>query len=467
MVNITSKKLITSLIFGVGFSSAVTYAVDEGGPVGIAGKNNWLFYRFDYSTVADFKTTDMTLDLIKRFNKVAAANGITLVMVFPPLKMRVYSEFLPPSVKMNSGMMDQPDRALKALRANQVYVADINTPFMKDVNRNGQYPLFLKLDTHWSPSGVLLASEAVKVTVDSTPSLKKALDATPSATYTLEISKEKKTRNSHDLTMELPPSPQGQESFPPEVSLNFKVTRVPSQNGDQRGSGVALLGTSNSRPWTGFADALRYALQRDIYVSTANGDRGSWWGMQSYLRDDSFQISRPKILIWEMPERDLRAPPNYQYRSNGYLIDNTEWLLQVSAMLQANCKPSSVTAKLGSVGLAASSANQKTGGVAARVTSEADFIEVNFNDAMGKMDYLTARISSPGTKTVILEASGSDVPTRRFTADVATDAAEHVFKYSLPSNGKGYTKVRIYPGKTSGFSLRELQVCRQPDDLLN
>ena len=31
-----------------------------------------------------------------------------------------------------------------------------------------------------------------------------------------------------------------------------------------------------------------------------------------YLRDDSFQTNKPKLLIWEMPERDMAAPPQTQ-----------------------------------------------------------------------------------------------------------------------------------------------------------
>ena len=50
--------------------------------------------------------------------------------------------------------------------------------------------------------------------------------------------------------------------------------------------------------------------------------------------------------------------------------------------------------------------------------------------------------------------------------EVVGDSAEHSFKFPLLSIGKGYTKVRVLPGRTNGFSFQGFQVCRQPEDLL-
>ncbi len=463
MIKYSCKKLIACLLLLVSFTSIIVYA--EGNAIGIVGKNGWLFVSHDISTSADIPTTDASLDLIRRFNRVLSNNGITMALVLIPMKMRVYGEFLPANVHLNNAMIGQYDYALKKLIPS-VNVIDLKTPFMKDSNRNGgPFPLFLKLDSHWSPSGVFLAAETIKAGIEINPVLKKALDATPVDTYKLEIGKTKKTKNSHDLTSLLPPG-DGQKIFPPEESLLFTVVRVPpKKSGDI--PPVMLLGTSNSKPWTGFSDALNYTLQRDLLVDTTLGEKGNWYGAEIYLRSDAFQTKPPKLLIWEMEERDLRASPSYQFREARYRIDNTEWLLRVAALVQANCKPSSVNVKMNSVGLASNSANQKSGGIAAGLTTDTDFIELNFNNPIGKLDYLSARLSNSGSTSVILEASGSDVPTRQFTVPVPGDGIEHVFKYPLPSNGKGYTKVRILPGKTSGFSFQGLQVCHLPDDLLN
>ena len=56
--------------------------------------------------------------------------------------------------------------------------------------------------------------------------------------------------------------------------------------------------------------------------------------MESYLKDEAFQANPPKLLIWEMPERDMRAPPDYKYREARYVMGNAEWLKRVTELVQ-------------------------------------------------------------------------------------------------------------------------------------
>ena len=87
---------------------------------------------------------------------------------------------------------------------------------------------------------------------------------------------------------------------------------------------------------------------------------------------------------------------------------------------------------------------------------------------MTKLDYLSAQLLAAGVRTITLEASGPDTPQQKILVEVKGDTVVHALKYPLLSlTGKGYTKVRIYPGATSGFSLQGLKVCRQPEDLLS
>ena len=56
--------------------------------------------------------------------------------------------------------------------------------------------------------------------------------------------------------------------------------------------------------------------------------------MESYLRDDAFQNKPPKLLIWEMPERDMHAPPDYKYREARYVSSNADWLKRVTELIK-------------------------------------------------------------------------------------------------------------------------------------
>lgn len=435
---------------------------------GIVGKNEWLFYRYELSDAPDAAMTEVSLGLIQRFNKVLAANGVNMVVAMVPLKMRVYAEHLPDNMKINDYMRGNYTRMSQALQAAQVNVIDLNTAFLNSPKRNSDTPLFFRLDTHWTQAGAMLAAETIKAGIDTHPTLKAALEATPEETFKLNVGTRKRPSKGRDLVEQLPPNAL---TFAPEQIAPVSVIRARPPKEDLLGNraplGITLVGSSYSRDWTGFSDALRYVLQRDILAIGVGADQGSWVGMESYLRDDAFQTKAPRMLIWEMPERDMRAPPDYRFRDARYLSNNTEWLLRVSAWVQTSCRASAVIATVLPVGLAASGVNAKVGNVSIGPTSDKEFIEIGFDKPIGQLDYLAARVVTAGSKSMILEGSGPGVSTRRFTINVAGDDGAHAFKTPLPSNGSGFTKVRIYPGKNASFSLQGLQVCRQPSDILN
>lgn len=447
-------------------SLGISIAQAAEAPAGIIGKNEWLYYRIELSDSVDAATTDSSLDLIQRFNRVLAASGVSMVVVMVPLKMRIYSEHLPDTVKVNDYMKVNYDRMSKALLGAGVNVIDVNTSFLTSPKRDTPNPFYFRLDTHWTPSGALLAAEAVKAGIDANPTMKKALDSTPEVKYGLTNARRVHSK-ARDLVDQLPPnSPTfGLEQFTP-----MKLAKIDAAKEDLLGSrapiGLTLVGSSYSNAWTGFPDALRYTLQRDLLSVSVGADQGSWIGMESYLSDDSFQTQKPKLLIWEMPERDMRAAPDFKFREARYIINNTEWLLRVAAWVQTSCKPSAVAAKLAPIGLAASASNVRGADLATGPTNASDFAEIGFDKPIEKSDYLSLRVTSAGSKTMILEASGPGVATRRFTVNVPGDDVAHALKTPLPSNANGYTKVRLVPGKTNGFALQGLQVCRQPEDLL-
>lgn len=458
-----ANRLVLGVLCAGSLGLPVVYA-EEPAP-GIVGKNEWLFYRYELSDAPDAAPTDVSLGLIQRFNKVLSANGVSMAVVMVPLKMRIYAEHLPDSIKVNDYMQGNYARMSQVLQAAQVRVIDLNTAFLNSPKRSSDTPLFFRLDTHWTQAGAMLAAESIKAGIDANPTLKAALEAMPEEAFKLSVGTRKRPSKGRDLVEQLPPNSL---TFAPEQIAPVSVIRARPPKEDLLGNraplGLTLVGSSYSRDWTGFADALRYVLQRDILAIGVGADKGSWVGMESYLRDDAFQTKAPRMLIWEMPERDVRAPPDYRFRDTRYVSNNTEWLLRASAWVQTSCKPSAVTAKVVPAGLAANGANAKN--VSTGPTSEKEFIEIDFDKPIGQLDYLAARVVTAGSKSMILEGSGPGVATRRFTMDVAGDDAAHAFKTPLPSNGSGFTKVRIFPGKNNSFALQGLQVCRQPEDIL-
>ena len=431
---------------------------------GIVGKKDWLFTKYEQLIPAYAAQTAQSIELLGRFNKVLKANGVSLVMTMVPLKMRLYSEYLPDSVKLTDYMAGNYEQISNALQAAGVTFIDLNTPFMSSPKRNSDTPLFFRLDSHWSFTGSTLGAETIKAGIDANKVLKSALDATPEVGYKISFGKRKLPSKARNLLAALP---RNSGPFEPEQFTLVSVTRAQALNeGSSPPIGITVAGSSSSQEWTGFVDGLRYVLQRDILNVAVHGLIGPWVGMERYLSNDAYQANAPKLLIWEWAESTVHAPPNTPYQDPRLVSDNTEWLLRVSAWAQATCKPSTVTARLARVGLAANAAKMKGADVVTGATSENEFIEITFDKPVDKLDYLVARAVTAGSKSLILEGMGPGATTRRFTLNVPGDDATHMLKAPLPSTGPGFSKVRIYPGKSDGFTLKDLQICRQPEDLL-
>lgn len=448
------------LAWGAVLGTTPVWAADSA--PGIAGKDDWLFYRYELSEAADLHTTEQSIALVAKFNRVLARNGVTMAFTMVPLKARIYAEHLPDQIKLTSYLSGNYQRMSKALRDQDVAVLDLNMAFLAAAAKNPEEPLYFRLDTHWAPAGAMLAAETLRDELPHYAALQQALAATPVSAYEMTWAKRKVRTQSRDLVEQLP---AGAPAYSPELTRMFYVTRSKQSSAALLGAAddpqVTLLGSSYSMKWTGFADAMRYTLQRDVLDVAVGADRGSWVGMESYLRDDAFQTQRPKLMIWEMPERDMRAPPDYRYRDARYVSDNTEWLLRAAAWVEKDCRPAAAKLSLASGGLL----KQAAASLEVAATTEQDYVDLVFDQPLQQLDYISLSLANTGAKSMRMEA-GEGANSRKFEFTLAGDAALHAFKTPLPAKSGGFSKVRLFPGVNSAFTLRDLKVCRQQEDLL-
>ena len=450
-----------AMLIGCGVPCAHAAADDE--QMVIVGRDGWLYFSHEVTKAAVEKRGIATsLDIIDKFNRVLKRKGVALAIAMVPLKVRIYPEHLPPGVNLTNDIITNYDRAMSILKADGVDMIDLNSAFLSNKPKNStDFPLYYPLDTHWSPVGALLAAETIAAAIENTPSLKEKISEVPPTTYKLTWLGADEAppmpASNYDLVKHLPKASQ---NFPMQNDRQFRVSKAALSKGSLLGEvsrpDITLMGSSYSAPWTKFPAALRYTLQRDILDIFVEAPHGSWYGMELYLRNDAFQTHRPKLLIWEMPERDLIAPPDYPFREVRYQSDNDEWLLRVGALTEPVCLPSTTVAKF-------EKGNDATGRAALASSGTNDFVQINFSSSLDKLDYLAANVRTTGSGNLMLEALGNGI-TRRFNAAVAGDGAPHVFKFPLPGGGQGFTKVRIFPGKTKGFSMDSLMVCRQSFD---
>lgn len=301
------------------------------------GKNNeWLFTPYEFALQSDVADTNATIGLFEKANKLFERQGIALALVIVPSKVRIHADQLPPNKPLDSYTDGKYENAVKALKAGGVNVVNLNQPFLASPHRTSDTPLFLRLDTHWSPSGALLAAETIKDVISATPALNAAWKATPEVAYTLTWNKQKTTTRARDLVRYLPP--EDQKQFAPEQVLAYKVARATASQASLQGTGdtvgVTVIGSSYTNKNTGYPDGIRYTLQRDLLDISIQVDKGPWVGMEEYLKDEAFKTNKPKLIIWEIPERELRSPPNAKFRDVRYQIDNNDWINRITALLK-------------------------------------------------------------------------------------------------------------------------------------
>lgn len=454
-----APRVLALLFLGAGAANPAPAADDYA----IRGKNDWLFIRHEIIHESLDPAARISFGLIEKVNRVLVRNQVALLVVVVPSKMETYVEQLPDDFKISNYMRGFNDSMQSALRSGGVPVIDLKKPLRNAALQNPDSPVFFRLDTHWSPTGAMVAAQAIQEGILNSPSLKKAIDSTPGAKYKLAWASKKQRTKFRDITTYLP---AGSPSYPPDEVLRFHVSKEDAARvsllGEMGAGDIALVGSSFSGDSTGFADALRYALQRDIVNFAVNADVGPWVVMRSYLRDDVFQAKPPKLVIWEIPERVIGLNPSYGFRPERYKIDDADWLLHVGALGQRVCESAAITPKLEPNGLQV--------GPGARTgvsTTDADFVELSFDKPVDHLSYLSARIVTDGSRQLLIESLGMGGLVHKFSVDTAGDERAHLLKTPLVgSRGTGVSRIKIYPGSTKSFALTHVEVCRYPEDLL-
>lgn len=315
------------------FTFPVAYAVESTSV--LVGKDSWLFTPYEFAAASDAPDTQTSIQLFEKINKLFEKKGVALVLVIVPSKIRIHEDRLPAEKALDSYTAEKYENVYKSLQTAGVQVVNLNRVFLSSPHRVSDTPLFLKLDTHWSPAGAFLAAETIKSYIDINPVLKAALASTKEENYTIAWASKKTATRSRDLVRLLP---KDAPSYPVEQTLPFKVIRTQaSQAGLLNGAdsvGITVIGSSYSSKNTGYPDGLRYTLQRDILDISIPVDQGPWVGMDAYLRDDAFKTNKPKLIIWEIPEREFRSPPNNKFRDSRYVMDNNEWIARVTDLLK-------------------------------------------------------------------------------------------------------------------------------------
>jgi alginate O-acetyltransferase complex protein AlgJ len=273
---------------------ALEYRQFEQGRTGVlVGDNGWLFTDEEFKRPANFeRETASKLEYVTQVKQTLEADGARLAVVVIPAKARVYGDQLGRYKK--PAYWDGVYSSFQAgLRKRGVIVPDALAA-LEAAKPNGD--LFLKTDTHFTPTGARVVAASVARAVEGA-------NLGLTETSFSEVPG-KPIEHSGDLLKYIPMGAFQASGPKPDALASSTVEG--SSGGGLLGDAkleVALVGTSYSANDTfGFPGALKLELGADLQNAAQEG-KGPIVPMREYLK--TFRDNPVKLVIWEIPERFL------------------------------------------------------------------------------------------------------------------------------------------------------------------
>ena len=241
------------------------------------------------------------LDIQQRLAK----RGIELLVTVVPDKSRIGASQLC-DLRRPAQLQHRAEAWVAALNKAGVKAVDL-APTLQPLGAAA----FLRTDTHWSETGSSAAAKAIAEHVQAM-----GISATPHTEYARTV--QSPARRPGDLVhlAGLDWLPLGSQPAPETVAASAFSEKKSGANGggdnlddlfgDDNLPNVALIGTSFSRN-SNFLGFLQQALGAPVGNFAKDGGEFSG-GANTYFNNPAFKDTPPKLVIWEIPERDIQTP---------------------------------------------------------------------------------------------------------------------------------------------------------------
>jgi alginate O-acetyltransferase complex protein AlgJ len=311
----------------IAVANSLRYKLVHGGGDQVRlGRDDWLFLTDEirYYPNADANLT-ARVDLLGQTQARLAEQGITLIVALVPDKARMYPQYLADG-SLPAYTQTRYAQALAGLRAKGVIAIDLIAYLSYQSIRNGLVGgvaggtvdgaagfNYYRTDTHWNMVGAQAAARAVAATVKSTLQAKNAsLETVTFATQASGPALQRagdliKLMGLSSVSNFWRPRPDNEApQATEETGGSGSGGAAGGLLGDAAAPPVTLLGTSYSLRGN-FHGHLQQALSVKV-LNTAKDGGGFLQAATEYFKDDAFKISKPQVIVWELPERFLSAP---------------------------------------------------------------------------------------------------------------------------------------------------------------
>ncbi|WP_291427014.1 hypothetical protein [Deinococcus sp.] len=273
--------------------------VNDDARVVLVGKSGWLFYEPELK-FSDYRPNIKSIAYV---SEQLRRKNIQLLVTLSPIKARIYEQYLPQPLPAN--IKNRYSEVIADLSKAGVHTVDLNTD-LPDKAKSLPTLLYYRQDSHWNDEGAFVAAKPIAEAVARLIDLSKV----PDVNYKLS-----RTTSTHQGDLMLKLSAAQRVNYPPESTkiisaeslalASTLTTDTPSPQIVEVGASYSAVGS--------FVPSLAYNLHKDVLNRAVSG-LGPWKALGDYLTSQNFAKSPPKIIIWEITERDI-----------GWLT-NQEWL---------------------------------------------------------------------------------------------------------------------------------------------
>lgn len=266
------------------------------------GREGWLFSVEELQYFNDAQSfQNARLKILTQTSAALQASEVRLVIALIPDKARMNEQQLP-NGSYPGWYRDRYSEIIKNLRASNVEVVDLQSVLTSDGEST---PFYYRTDTHWNQAGAQRAATSIAEHVKSIVADISHTDFVTKADAPITLKPGDLLRmmglsNMPDWARPLP------DSETTALTQKTAAQAQPSGLFDSVSIPVVLAGTSYSLR-ANFHGYLQEALGADVLNAARDGG-GFIQSIKDYLADDSFKTTKPRVIIWEVPERMFATP---------------------------------------------------------------------------------------------------------------------------------------------------------------
>lgn len=254
---------------------------------------------------------------IRLIGEQFSKSGIALVVVLVPDKARTYPQYLGTEAGYPQHNALRYPTMLSKLAGAGLKVVDVHRTFSLDTSDSW---LYYKTDTHWSQLGAARAASTVATQLRAVGihGAEEAFSTTYEPAAVARTGDLVKLMGLHEASAWLRPQDDVEA---PATTLANPAFGSTSLLGDMEVP-VVLVGTSFSLRGN-FHGYLQDATGVPVLNAAKDGS-GFIQSLQQYLASEAFASSKPRAVVWEIPERFLTMPTHEDAATFGQLVKELE-----------------------------------------------------------------------------------------------------------------------------------------------